>query len=759
MTSPSPPAPTRRSQARSPDPIVVSTKLSPPRVRQHLVPRKRLTALLDQVVSSPSARLALLAAPAGFGKTTLIAQWLHEQPRPSCWVAFDPSDNDEVVFWMYLIEGLRDIHPGVGQQSLWELRTPRPAIRRRVVPLIVRELQEVAADSVVVLDDFHLITSPACIESLEQFLALRPARIRVVMATRAEPRLPLSLFRTRGQLVEIRAEDLRFTRQESAEMLGAPAVPGLRRSEVDLLHERTEGWPAGLYLATLSLRGPAGPVQAALSFTAANRYVLDYLGAEVMTDLDPAAREFLVQTSVLDRVTGGLADAVTGGGGGDVLLERLWRTNRLVLALDDDRRWYRYHHLLREFLQAELARRGPDAAAAAHLRASEWLAAAGMVPTAIGHALDGGDLHRAALVLDAHRVELLDAGLARTILGWLARLPDDVVVATPRLVLLATSALHLVDASPAAYERWEALVRAHPAVAAVAGPDAEGTPLNLLRVADVVDNVGQAVSAAQDAVAREVVDSPGWCYAQALLARALRYDATPGADQAAERAASSALQATDIAVAPFTRWAALSVLALCRLDAGDVVLAASLASRALTEVVNQRRYGSPDTSLVHVALGRCRAHEGDFETAHAELQFALSLRRSGPAGIGVVYNLIAIAEASALAGDRAGAAAVGDKARELMGTLSDPGRLGALLAAALRRRQPASDEAPLPQLTNAEARVLRLLGTSLSQRDIGRELYLSQNTVKSHTRSLYRKLGVARRSDAVVAARSRGWLS
>jgi LuxR family maltose regulon positive regulatory protein len=477
-----------------------------------------------------------------------------------------------------------------------------------------------------------------------------------------------------------------------------------------------------------------------------------------MTDLDVRAREFLVLTSILESLTGALADAVTGGDDGALLLERLWRSNRFVVALDDERRWYRYHHLLREFLQAELSLRGADALAAGHLRASEWLAAAGMVPSAIGHALDGGDLRGAALLLDAHRVELLDSGLARTILGWLSRLPDEVVIAVPRLASLATSALRLVDAPASAYQRWESLVRAHPELAAAVGYDGERMPLNLFAAADLRGDVGQAVAAAREALSAERIDSPGWYYSQSLLARALLFDAGGDSAAGAERAASAALQATHVAVAPSTRWMALSVLALRRVDEHDLPQAASLAGRALTEVVNERRYGSAGTDLVHIALGRCRGYEGDFEAARAELEFALSLHRARTPTVGLAYNLIAVAEVAGLAGDTAAWAKAVDEARALIAGLMDAGRLPELLTAADGSELPAATTASPPQLTAAEARVLRLLPTSLSQRDIGRELYLSANTVKSHTRSLYRKLGVRTRGDAVVAARLRGWL-
>ncbi len=753
----SPSAPVRPPAASSRDPVVIRTKLSVPRIREHLVPRTRLTSALEQLMLSPTARVGLLAAPAGFGKTTLIAQWLRENPRPHCWVAFDSWDDDEVVFWMYLIEALRELHPAVGSGSLWELRTPRPAIRERVVPLVLHELEAVDADSVVVLDDLQFITSPACMESLSQFLVRLPPKVRVVLATRREPELPLSRFRARGHLVELPAEELRFTRAESAAMLQDPASPPLQSSEVDLLHDRTEGWPAGLYLAALSLRGPRTVAEAVANFTAANRHIGDYLGAEVMNDLDPRAREFLVLTSVLERVTGALGDAVTDGSDGDELLDGLWRSNRFVLALDDDRQWYRYHQLFREFLQAELHRQAPRAAATAHLRASAWLEDAGLIAPAIAHALEGDDLHRAATLLDAHRVELLDAGLARAVLGWMARMPDDVVAGTPRLARLALSALRLVDAPASAYERWEVLLHASPAIDP-AGPGEPRTSAGLLRAAELTDDVGASARAAKESSECDAEESVWWLSSQALLARALYFDSAARSGAAAEHAASAVLDSDAAPVPPSTKWIAYSVLALLRLDGGDVAGAASLASSAWSEAVDRRRYGSPGTGIVHVALGRCRAYEGDFAAAQAEFQFALSLDGSRSATVGHVHILVAIAEAYSLSGDRSAALAAAGEARELIAALRDPGRLPSLLAAALRQREGLAGAPPVAAPRAAEGRVLRLLASSLSQRDIGRELYLSQNTVKSHTRSLYRKLGVVTRAEAVAAARARGWL-
>lgn len=424
-------------------PVVLDTKLSAPRLRADVVPRPRVAAWLDE---GSRGRLVLVSAPAGFGKTTAICQWMAgEHGRAAevgvAWLSLDAADGDLNRFLAYLVAAVRTVAPQVGAELVAGLRSPQPPTAEVVLTTLLNEVARSSREVVVVLDDFHAVQSAQVDEAVEFLVERLPAQLHLVIAGREDPRLPLVRWRAGGVLTEVRAADLRFTVAEATTLLSTVMDLDLRGEDVGALAERTEGWIAGLQLAGLSLQGRADPAQAVRSFTGSHRYVFDYLVEEVLAGRPEGERRFLLQTSILERLCGDLCDAVTGQRHGAQVLQRLERGNVFVVALDDQRRWYRYHHLFADVLRVRLQAEFPDQVAGLHRRASDWLATAGMPVEAIGHALPAGDLAGAADLLERSGAAVEDGSRAGTWLSQARALPDELICARPALAVWYAYAL------------------------------------------------------------------------------------------------------------------------------------------------------------------------------------------------------------------------------------------------------------------------------------------------------------------------------
>ena len=376
----------------SPRPELLWTKLVAPAPRAGLLPRAGLQSLLQ---SSLQAKLCLVAAPAGSGKTTLLAQWRAVAGGGRvAWVSLEESDNDPTRFWSYLVAALRTVEPGVGTVALEALGGPSVELERVVVPSLVNDLATVGAPLVLVLDDYHLITDAICHQTLGLFLDHLPAEVHVVLSTRLDPPLPLARMRARGELAELRVGELQFTGEEAAELLNGSMGLALAAEDVARLAERTEGWAAGLVLAGLSLRGRPDSRGFIAAFSGGDRHVADYLVAEVLERQPEELRGFLLRTSVLERLSGPLCDAVLETQGSAELLGELEASNLFVVPLDDRRQWYRYHQLFAQLLRLQLGAREPTLVPVLHRRAAAWHQAAGKVDEAIGHASAAGEFGR-----------------------------------------------------------------------------------------------------------------------------------------------------------------------------------------------------------------------------------------------------------------------------------------------------------------------------------------------------------------------------
>ncbi|MCC6628231.1 MAG: helix-turn-helix transcriptional regulator [Chloroflexi bacterium] len=413
------------------DPLL-ETKLHIPKRRPALVPRPRLMERLDQ---GAEGKLTLVSAPAGFGKTTLLAEWLAATPaseRPAAWVSLDQSDNDPALFWAYCIAALQTLRSGVGETALSLLHAPQPPPIESVLTTLINEVNAIEDDFALILDDYHVIQSRPIHEALAFLLDHLPPPMHLIIASRADPPLPLARLRGRGELNELRAADLRFTPDEAAAFLNEAMGLGLSAADVAVLEARTEGWIVGLQLAALSMQGRDELPGFIRAFAGDHRYIVDYLVDEVLHRQPDRVRDFLLQTSVLDRLTAPLCDALTGREDGRGMLEALERDNMFVVPLDDKRRWFRYHHLFADVLRARALAEQPHQVAVLHQRASAWYERNGLPSDAVRHALAAEDFGRAAGLLErAGRVMLTTRH--GQFLGWVKALPDEVIRARPVL--------------------------------------------------------------------------------------------------------------------------------------------------------------------------------------------------------------------------------------------------------------------------------------------------------------------------------------
>jgi LuxR family transcriptional regulator, maltose regulon positive regulatory protein len=733
----------------------VWTKLVAPAPRAGLLPRAGLQSLLQ---ASLQAKLCLVAAPAGSGKTTLLAQWQAVAGGGRvAWVSLEESDNDPTRFWSYLVAALRTVEPGVGTVALEALGGPSVELERVVVPSLVNDLATVEAPLVLVLDDYHVVTDATCHQSLGLFLDHLPAEVHVVLSTRLDPPLPLARMRGRGELAELRVGELQFTDEEAAALLNGSMGLALAAQDVARLAERTEGWAAGLVLAGLSLRGRPDSSGFIAAFSGGDRHVADYLVAEVLERQPEELRQFLLRTSVLERLSGPLCDAVLETRGSAELLRQLEASNLFVVPLDDRRQWYRYHQLFADLLRLQLGAREPGLVPVLHRRAAAWHQAAGQVDEAIGHASAAGDLAEAGALIARHWATHWLGGQRATVARWLEGLPEEAILADPPVALIAAWSRGFGGASKHETERWLAAAED----AGYGGPPPDGMSSQafgaaLARATLIFDDVARSAGAARRALELAGDQPTENSWAGSALGQALYLSG-----QAAE--ARSRLEDLVARVpASLQPYAVVTALAVLSLLAGeeDDRDAVSLARRAVATAEAQAVSFEPLSGIVYLALGRALARLGELGEAEAQLARALELFGVDSMGLHRTYGLLVLASVRHGRGDLPGARALVDQARELVEHFTDPGVLPALLeqteeALGSRPRRRVQTAAPL---TERELAVLRLLPTRLSTREIGRELYVSANTVRSHVQAIYRKLGVSSRAEAVTQARQLGLL-
>ena len=458
---------------------VLVTKLYAPPPRPEAVPRPRLLARLD---AGLRGKLTLVAAPAGYGKTALVGAWVAGCGHPVAWLSLDAGERDPARFLTYLVAALRTIAPDIGASVVGALQSPQPPTEVLLAALL-NELAALPGEVVLVLDDYHLIDAKPIDEALSFLLAHLPPRLHLVVATREDPPLPLARLRARGHLTELRAADLRFTTSEAAEFLNAAMGLDLAAGEIAALADRTEGWIAGLQLAALSLQGHHTPASFVASFTGSHHFVLDYLVEEVLHRQPASVQAFLLHTSILDRLCGSLCDAVLRdpAAAGQATLEHLERANLFLVPLDDERRWYRYHHLFAELLRQRLHQSAASATAdegrgvaELHVRASQWHEDHGLELDAFHHAAVANDVERAERLVGGKGMPLHFRGAVAPVLRWLESLPTTILDTMPSLWVMYASASSMVGQLPGVEPKLQA------AEAALHGTEPDDKSRNLV---------------------------------------------------------------------------------------------------------------------------------------------------------------------------------------------------------------------------------------------------------------------------------------
>jgi LuxR family maltose regulon positive regulatory protein len=418
---------------------LLETKIKIPRRRRNVVPRSRLDHRVDR---DALPAVVLVSAPAGFGKTTLLTEWLADK-QGVAWLSLDRRDSDPAVFWPYVIGALRKVAPDVGADALVTLQATSMS-RDAAVTSLTNDIADLERDVVLVLDDYHVIESLDVHESMLLLLEHLPAQLHLVVASRADPPWPLAGLRAGGELVEVRASDLRFTAEEATTYLNDSMGLHLTSADIHVLEARTEGWIAALQLAALSLHDRDDPAAFIGQFAGDDRFVVDYLVDEVLDRQDDDVRDFLLETSVLSRLSTELCASVTGRRDAKAILDRIDRANLFLVALDDRRHWYRYHHLFGDVLRSRLAEEHPERVAELHRRASDWFDVAGDRPEALRHALAAGDVARAAELIELGIPDLRQARQDATQQEWLDSLPEDVFGTRPVLNLARVGARMVV---------------------------------------------------------------------------------------------------------------------------------------------------------------------------------------------------------------------------------------------------------------------------------------------------------------------------
>jgi LuxR family maltose regulon positive regulatory protein len=698
-------------------------------------------------------KLTVVAAPAGCGKTTLLGAWCEaeERRRPVGWVTLDDGDNDAVVLWTHVLEALRRACPGLAVSPL-----PQAVGSARIVsvllPRLVNALVE-QGDVALVLDDFHRLSRGVSRDSIAWLVDHAPSTFQLVLGTRSEPALALGSLRAHGELVEIRAGELGFTSDEAEALLNGSLELGLAREEIDTLVDRTEGWPAGLYLAGLSLAGVVDRKGFVNTFGGSSRSVVDFLVGEVLEAHDPATQALMLRSSILERFCGPLCDAVLEQDGSGRLLDALSRTNLFLIPLDDGGTWYRFHHLFGQLLRVELEHRDPGLAPTLHRRAFAWHREHGSLDEAVEHGLEAGAFDETGELIAARWLEHVNVGRYETVYAWVDRLPADLLHANaPLLHVKAWVATHTgrreeADQAMAVAERLPDFDR---------GPLPDGTgsvegSIAVLRAAFPWDDVGAGYASALRASELEQPGSPFWphvCYARGWCHFFVGEftEADPWFAAAAD-AAVRVRHGPVACVAPGYR-------SLIAGELGDVDRQTLFADQAM-QIMYELGLDELVRGDVGIAFGVSLAARGELEAAAPELEYCVGNLREFGHPIYLANALIRQIPVLRALGDTESTASAIAEARATVDSCPDPGILEERLAALERLPLTRSGQNDT-ELTGRELSILRALAGPLSQRDIGRELYVSHNTIHTHTRSIYRKLGASSRAEALQHARERG---
>jgi len=742
----------RQSEPESSNAEIVLSALRPPAARAGNVVRQ---ALLDRVSEETAAKLVVVVAPAGWGKTCMLRDWSTSGETSSkAWLSVEPGDNDPTRFWAGVIAALNIAAPGVGSAAVQMLMAPGTKTTQAVVPSVLNDLARLPKRITLIIDDFQLITNKSTHADFSFFAEHLPATVGVILASRSDPPLPLARLRARGELAEIRADDMRLSATEIRELLAGTFGLAPTAEDIDVLEQRTEGWAAGVFMAGSSLQGNEDLGRVIRTVAGENRQIMDYFAAEVLAEQPDHVRSLLVRTSVLDRLTGPLCDAVTGTDGSQAMLEGLERSQQFLVPMDSTRDWYRYHTLFADVLRRELDKSEPGLAPSLHRRASAWHRSQGLIADAISHAISAGDLADARDLLASHWNLLLHQGHSDTVDSLLNRLPVGMVIEDSRMCLIRGYVecwLGRLDE----VEPW--LVAAE--VAKPCGPFVDG--LNsvesaaCLLSADYCHMTGD-LRGAEAASARSMepqLPSNTWWRVMALTVQGVNFF-WRGLDADARALFQQVVAPTQLLVNDFCRCWAEGCLAAIALREGDVESTERHLQKAADPAARYRLGSYWMTATAMVTSADLLASRGKLAEARQVAGSALECAQRGPARLETISALLCLARISLQAGSADDACMYIDEAKQLMTKCADPGILNELITEAIRLAdQAASSDGQAFRsdgLSPREAQVLELVAGGRTNKEIGAELVVSVHTVERHLQNAYRKIGVRNRSDAAA---------
>lgn len=729
---------------------LLTVKLVPPVPTSRCLPRPQV---VERLIGA-DAQVVLITAPAGWGKTSLLAEWLaaEQGQRPAAYLRLEEDDDAGPVFWTYVIAALRRVCPQLAAGAEDALRSPGVDPMRDIVPSLLNELTESDESLLLVLDDYHLISGEDVHSSVSYLIDHLPPGVQLAIAGRADPQLPLGRLRASGNLIELRAHDLALSTVETAELLRCRFAVDLDDATAELLRRRTEGWPAAVHLAGVSLQDTGDATEFVVRFAGDDRNVADFLIGEALERASDRDREFLLRTSVLDQMTGPLCDEVADVTNGAAILDRMERSGLFMIPLDNTRRWYRYHRLFVDWLRHELRKADPDLIPTLHLRAARWYAGTGSLEPAVDHAMKGGDHLLAAQLIDRYLQDWAAAHWSRA-RRWLQELPDDAIRACP-MTSVARFLVAIAEGDFASSSQWlDAAEAALDVVPPELLPTIKMTVANHRAFAEMVAGGDMEVArTAFIAIADQERSKDPVVFAQAIGNAGLSTFWTTGPLDAIPLLLEGAMVRGR---GSLRDGGVTALLALAYAEVGDWTAAEDAAADALALPEPPEWIGYPERMAAYFALGKVLLARGERDEAASRMVTGLSMARGWVEPIFIAYGCLALADTLS---DFAEKRALVREARTMIDGLRGRGRITDLVAAAERKlalRQPHQETAGtvhVEPLTDRELEVLRLFRSDLSLREIAGELYISHNTVKGYTKSIYRKLGVNSRSAALESA-------
>ncbi len=742
---------------------LLATKLYIPTPTSKTVQRPQLIERLNGGLNAGS-KLTLVSVSAGFGKTTLISEWIAKCNRPTAWLSLDEGDSDLTRFLIYLVAALQTVDADLGNELLGMLQAPMPLRVETLLTALVNELATLSTNLMLVLDDYHLLDSAAVDKALVFLIEHLPPQLHITITTREDPPLPLARLRARRQLTELRAADLRFTSEETVEFLNQVMDLHLSTEDIAILEDRTEGWIAGLQLAALALQGTLSmqeeqDVQQFIqSFAGTNRFILDYLLEEVLQKQPENIQKFLLHTSILNRLSAPLCDALLQDADIDSqdVLEGLERSNLFINALDNERRWYRYHHLFGDLLRQRLGQSlEPEEIAKYHLRASGWYAENGLDVDAFQHAAAANDIDRAERLIVGKGVPLHFRGAVMPVLNWLAALPPATLDAHPTLWVMYASVLSMTGPLTEVEPKLQA------AEASLTQIEVDDKRRNLIGHIAAI----RALLAANQYQVDEII---------AQSRRALEY---LHPDNLAVRTAT--IWKMGLAYQLQNKWSdarqAYAEAVTISERTGNLIIniAASVGLGAAQEAENQPRLAEqtyervlelvgdipqPSSCDAHLGLGRIAYGRGELDTAQQHAEKGIALAQQLGYGDGLVSGQILTAHLQFARKDADGATTALAQAEQLAHEHGLVHRLDEIKSV-LPGRHDVQKSSLIEPLSERELEVLHLIADGLPNQKIADQLYLSLHTVKIHARRIYAKMGVSSRTQAVAKAKTLGILT